>query len=147
MPQGALPPDAAVASGRYHLRRQVSVEGRVPLRRHIRRFCGKIVEPGKGFASRTIGAVASAERSGRNHGGVAVAQQTFPPGLAVAGRRDISSAGAYCTGLSPQPKAAVYCGFFIISRVDSIRNSYAGKTCTFLIIFYAYRLNAAGHKM
>ena len=45
MPQGALPPDAAVASGRYHLRRQVSVEGRVPLRRHIRRFCGKIVEP------------------------------------------------------------------------------------------------------
>ena len=115
MPQGALPPDAAVASGRYHLRRQVSVEGRVPLCRHIRRFCGKIVEPGKGFAFRTIGAVASAERSGRNHGGVAVAQRTFPPGLAVAGRRDISSAGAYCTGLSPQPKAAVYYSFYYIT--------------------------------
>ena len=86
MALGTLPPDAAVASGRYHLRRQVSVEGRVPLRRHIRRFCGKIVESGEGFASRTIGAVASAERSGRNHGGVAVAQRTFPPGLAQGAR-------------------------------------------------------------
>lgn len=32
--------------------------------------------------------------------------------------------------MSPPPKAAVYCGFFIISRGDSIRNSYVGTTCT-----------------
>lgn len=86
MALGTLPPDSAVAADRHHFRRQAAAEDRVPLGRHVWRLGGKVVESGKDFVSRTVGAVASADRSGSNHGGIAMAQRAFPPGLAQGAR-------------------------------------------------------------
>ena len=86
--QRAAPPDLSVAAGRHHLRRQAAVERRVPLRRHDRLPCRKVVEPGEDLAPRAVGAVVPPHGPRRDDRQIAVAQRAPPPHLAVAGGRD-----------------------------------------------------------
>lgn len=89
VPKGALPPDASVASGRYHLRRQASIEGRVPLGRHVWRLGGKVVEAGKDLPPRTVGTAHPLLHPWENGGSPGVAQGASPPDLAHGPRRHL----------------------------------------------------------
>ena len=89
MPEFAAPPDLPIVPRNHSIRRQISIQRRMPFSSQLGMYGGQVVEAGQQFLVSAVGTTGLIMNPGIDHRPPFVPPAAHPPGISVAAGKNI----------------------------------------------------------